>query len=352
MSTGRIAIYALTAPAAERARVLAEAWPSARLLLPARLARPQDGERGFGKLADGLAENFGRFDGHVIFAAAGLVVRALAGLLKKKDSDPAVVVVDQEGRWAVSLLSGHLGGANHLAHQVAGVLHGQAVITTATDSLGLPSLEVVAREQALRLPNLIPLAAVSRMLVEGEPVPVFDPGGWLWPALAARAEHFVLLDRPPYPGRDGPLVLVDWRTGESSASWLVMRPPCLAVGLGCNRGTSADEMEDLLKAAFTKHSLAIDSLAVLASIDLKADEPGMLELARRLDTKIIYYPADRLRQAPAPNPSPLVEREVGTASVCEAAAMLAAKTSDLLVSKTKSRNATLAVAPRSRDYYI
>lgn len=338
------AIYALTAPAAETARRLASAWPGARLFLPHRLARAEEGEFGFARLGQALAENFAAHDGHLVFAAAGIVVRSLAGLLKAKDTDPAVVVLDPTGRFAVSLLSGHLGGGNDLARRAADLLGGQAVITTATDALHLPSLEVTARELGLRVPDLHPLAGVSRCLVEGEPVPVYDPAGWLLPALGEHAELLPALDQPPEPGDGQPLVLVDWRTRPLDPAWLVMRPPCLIAGMGCNRGTAMEEMLALLDEVLAEHGLARECLAGLATVDLKQDEPGLLALAENLQLPINYYPAERLHQVAVPNPSPTAQKNIGTKSVCEAAAMIAARTDRLLVTKRKTPNVTLALA--------
>ncbi len=342
------AIYALTAPAAHTARRLARAWPAARLFLPHRLARPQQGEVGFDRLEEALAANFTGYRGHLVFAAAGIVVRTLAGLLRSKDRDPAVVVLDPAGCFAVSLLSGHLGGANDLARRAAAVLGGQAVITTATDACSLPSLEVMARDLGLKVVDLSPLAAISRRLVEGRPVPVYDPGNWLLPALAEHAELFPALPEPPAADDPRPLVLVHWQQARTPASWLVLRPPCLVAGVGCNRGTGADQMQTLLQEVLARHGLAADALGCLATVDLKQDEPGLRELAARLRVKIIYFPAARLHQVDVPHPSATVEKNIGTKSVCEAAALTAAQADQLLVGKHKNREATVAVALISR----
>ena len=339
-----LAIYALTAPAARTARQLAAAWPGAELFLPARLAQPQDGEKGFDRFAQALATNFQAYQGHVALLAAGVVVRALQGLIKSKDQDPAVLVMDAQGRFAVSLLAGHLGGANHLAHKVAALLGGQAVITTATDSAGLPALEVLALEAGLVLENLSALAGLARRLVEGQTVLVHDPGGWLWPCLDPWPGAFVRMEHQPAPG-DGPLVWVDWRALEPwSADWLVLRPPCLMAGMGCNRGTSFQELHDLLHRALARAGLSPRALAGLASIEAKRHEPGLIQLARELGCGINFYPAQDLDAVEVPHPSSVPALHVNTRSVCEAAALLAANSRRLLIAKTKSANATLAMA--------
>ena len=340
-----LAIYALTRPGADLARRLARELEEAQVFLPARLAGP--GEQGFQRLGAALAQNFTRYQGHLLFAATGIVVRALAGLLQAKDRDPAVVVVDQAGRFAISLVSGHLGGANRLARETARILGGQAVITTATDTQGLPSLEVVAAERGCRVENLGALARFSTALLEGRRPALYDPAGWLAPALAPWREHFRFLEAPPQTQAGGrPLAWVHWGRRQTPGSWLVIRPPALVLGLGCNRGTPVQALEELLERVLARHDLSPASLALLASVEAKRDEPGLLELARRRQLECRFFPATRLAAVEVPNPSALVDRHMGTASVCEAAALLAAGSRRLLVKKQKTSEVTLALALR------
>jgi cobalt-precorrin 5A hydrolase len=341
---GSVAVYSLTRQGAEVARRLAGELENATLFVSERLA--VDGETPFVRLAPSLAANWRSFAGHVVIAATGIVVRASAPLLEGKDSDPAVVVVDQRGRFAISLLSGHLGGANALARRVAGILGGQAVITTATDLQGLPSLELLAGEAGLRVENLSALAGLSGRLLDGETTPVWDPEGRFWPRLHEDwPGAFTRLETPPSLAEKGrPLVWVDWRSEPTAESWLVVRPPCLAVGMGCNRGTSADEMEQLLRLVLERHGLSLASAFCLASVEAKRDEPGLTELAVRLGLPLTFYPADRLGAVGVPNPSSRVAAHMGTGSVCEAAAILAARGGSLLAQKQTSVNATCAVA--------
>jgi cobalt-precorrin 5A hydrolase len=342
----KVAVYALTAAGAATARRLATALAGARLFLPQRLA--QAGEQPFARLAEALGENFGLFAGHVVVAAAGIVVRAIAPLLAAKTSDPAVVVLDQGGRFAISLLAGHLGGANDLAQRVAAILGGQAVITTATDQEGLPALELEAKAVGLAWDDLAALPRLARALVEGETVAVHDPQGWLWPSLRERwPECFTPLAELPGdedPAR--PLLLVTPRVIPPRPGWLVLRPPCLCLGLGCNRGTAAEEMAELVAAALAEHGLARTALACLASVEAKRDETGLIELAERLGLELVFFSTARLEGVAVPNPSGLVRRHMGTSSVCEAAAILAARGGPLVMGKRKSINATLAMALR------
>ncbi|MFZ5586766.1 MAG: cobalt-precorrin 5A hydrolase [Thermodesulfobacteriota bacterium] len=336
-----IAVYALTQEGAASARRLAAGLGArARLFLPARLA--QAGETGFGRIAEAIAANWRDHAGHVCFAASGIVVRAIAPLIEAKAVDPAVVVCDPAGRFAVSLLAGHIGGANALARQVAAVLGGQAVVTTATDAAGLPSLEMIAAAAGLAVENLAALAGVSAALLDGRAVAVDDPGGWLLPRLM---RDWPGLFRAGVAGDDPPRVGVDWRARPPRPGELLLRPPAIWAGLGCNRGASAEEMDNLLAATLMAHGQSPLALAGLASIAAKADEPGLMDLANRRGLGLKFFTAAELNAVAVPNPSDQPARHVGAHSVAEAAALLAAGPGGrLLVEKRKSPNATLALA--------
>jgi cobalt-precorrin 5A hydrolase len=337
--TKPLAVYALTAPGARLAEKIALAL-EAELHLPRRLDRPTATAL-FDKLGEALAEGFGRRRGHVVVAAAGLVVRLVAPLLGRKSADPAVVCLGQDGRFVVSLLSGHLGGANELARDVAAVTGGQPVISTATDLAGAPALETVARDLGLAWENLDALPAVSRTLAEGGRVPVVDPGGFLLPTLAAWPEAFEPADAPP---ADRPAVLADWRLGPVPPTTWTLRPPALALGLGCHRGVDPAEVEALARELLRSRALAPASVRFLATVDRRADEPALRALARRWRRPLLTFTAQELSEAEVPNPSDVVRRRIGAPSVCEAAARLAARLGPLAAPKIKSPRATCAAA--------
>lgn len=340
-----IAVYALTEAGLKQARILAGYLGSAHLLVSQRLAGRAPEARVFDRLADALAKNWRAYSGHVAVCATGIVVRAIGPLLESKDQDPAVVVVDQAGRYAVSLLSGHLGGANQLAVQVAALLGGQAVISTATDLAELPSLEMVAAQAGCTVGNLRALAAVSADLIDGRTVDIYDPGRWLAGAMLPWADCLVWLEMPPGPAPEAhPLVWVGPELLDPPRSWLVLRPPCLVVGIGCNRNTERAEIEAFMARVFDRARLSRACIAVLASVEDKANEAGLLELAQALGRKIVFFPRDEINKIEVPNPSDMVQKHLGVKSVCEAAAMLAARSPSLLVEKQKKGNVTMAVA--------
>ena len=278
-----------------------------------------------------LATAWGECDGLVVFLATGATVRLLAPLLQDKASDPGVVCVDEAQEFAVALVGGHAGGANALARQVADVLGARAVVTTASDATGLPGLDT------LGWPAEGAVAAVTRALLDGEPVRLDADATW---------------PLPPLPVGDigDHVVRVTDRVVEPDDRTVVLRPPSLVLGLGASRGVSADEVEQLVDDALKSAGLSAASVTAAATVDEKAAEAGLVEACRRRGWPLTTYPAARLAEVDVPNPSEEPAKVLGTPSVAEAAALLHSK-GDLVVEKTKSAMATVAIArkpPRGR----
>lgn len=314
-----IGLVAATAAGGRAADLLAAHWSDAR--------------RYPGPVAEAVRAAFADCDQLVCFLATGATVRLLAPLLTAKAADPGVVCVDEAGRYAVALLGGHAGGANALAHRVAETLGGVPVVTTATDATGLPGLD------GLGWPVEGAVAAVTRAMLDGEPVTWRADAVWPLPAL------------PPNVGETGThRILVTDRLVPSDATTVVLRPPSLVVGVGASRGVSAQEVLDLVDGALADAGLSPASIRELATADVKAGEPGLLEAARTRSWPVVTHPVSALSTVDVPNPSAVVRDAVGTASVAEAAALLGGR-AELLVGKRRSAMATVAVArhaPRGR----
>ncbi len=301
-------ISATAAGAAARDR-LAAAWPDRTRVYE-------------GPVGDAVRRAFAECEQLVCFLATGATVRLLAPLLDDKASDPGVVCVDEGGRYAVSLVGGHGGGANELAREVGSVLGAEPVVTTATDAVGIAGLDT------LGLPVEGEVAAVSRALLDGEPV-------------ALRAE--VAWPLPPLPvAGDGPYTIrVTDRLVEPAAREAVLRPPTLVVGVGASKGAPVEEVLGLVEEALRDAGLSARSVAELATVDAKAEEPGIVQAAARLGVPLVTYPAGELAAVEVPNPSDAPLAAVGTPSVAEAAALV--RGGELLVPKRKS-----AASPRWR----
>ncbi|MFJ5645932.1 precorrin-3B C(17)-methyltransferase [Streptomyces sp. NPDC093223] len=294
-------ISATAAGAAARDR-LAAAWPDR--------TRVYDGPVG-----DAVRSAFAECGQLVCFLATGAVVRLIAPLLGEKTADPGVVCVDEGGRFAVSLVGGHAGGANELAREVAELLAAQPVVTTATDAVGLPGLDT------LGFPVEGSVAAVSRALLDGEPVALRADAAWPLPAL-------------PFAAEGAYTVRLTDRAAEPGEREVLLRPPSLVVGVGASKGAPADEVYALVEGALRDAGLSPRSVAELATVDAKAEEPGIVAAAARLGVPLVTYAAEELARVPVPHPSKAPLAAVGTPSVAEAAALL--RGGELLVPKTKS----------------
>jgi cobalt-precorrin 5A hydrolase/precorrin-3B C17-methyltransferase len=281
-----------------------------------------------GSAASAVRERWGSLDGFVLFLATGAAVRIVAPLLADKNRDPAVVCIDEGGRFAVALVGGHAGGANALARQVGELLDAEPVLTTATDSTGRVALDM--------LPGFVAtgdVAAVTAAMLDGHAPRVTNELGWPLPAglVAGDApERIVVTDRrePPAPGV------------------VTLHPPSLVAGVGASTGAPAPAVSDLLDAALDGAGLARASVVEIATLDRKTGEPGLQSLGLPLRG----FTADALRALPVPTPSAVVAEAVGTPSVAEAAALLAAGPgAELVVHKQANAVATVAVARRGRS---
>ncbi|MFO7802488.1 MAG: cobalamin biosynthesis protein [Desulfovermiculus sp.] len=331
------AVFALTAQGAKLARSLGSGLP-AEVYLPRKLSGP--GELSFAHLQDAVNQAWTAYTQLIFIAASGIVVRTIAPLLQGKDRDPAVVVLDQQGHFAVSLISGHLGGANDLAREVAALTRGEAVITTATDCQGLSAIDQIARTQDMLPEPVRAIKNINTALLENRQVRILDPedrlgwGGSLPPGYV-----------PAETGAgSGPLVEVSWQADSFSRADLVLRPRCLVAGMGCNTLTSSREILGLIRSVFGQHNLALASLKCLVSTSKKSEEAGLRQAATELGVDFICILHHRLQNIIVPNPSTTVHKHMGVSSICEATALLHTNSGRLLIPKTKSTNATLAVA--------
>jgi cobalt-precorrin 5A hydrolase len=338
VSGNKIAVWAITPNGVALAARIAEAFAGAEVFAAAKLESLPESAVRFKSLAEELATRFRCYGGHVFIMATGIVVRMVAGLIADKTADPAVVVVDDRGQFAISLLSGHIGGANRLTEEVAAAIGAQAVITTATDVNAIPAIDVIAVELGLKIENPQAIKTVNMALLAGSPVAVHDP----WGVLAGRIPNAAAGSAAP--GRTW--VWVDDRTAAGPPGALVLRPPSLVAGIGCNRNTRAEEIRGLLCATLHEAGLTGACLKRLASIDLKGDEPGLAALAQELGLPLEFFGREAIAavQDGVPTPSAAVEKHIGVKSVCEAAAILSSRGGALIVPKRSSPNATVAIA--------
>lgn len=349
----KLAIIALTRNGARLGARLQAARPGAELFVFERFAA-EGGAAATpfaGELKALIARLWPHYRGFAFIMATGIVVRMVAPHLGGKERDPAVVVFDETGRFAVSLLAGHLGGANRLAVELAAAVGGTPVITTATDVNGLTAWDEAARQTGLRIEPLVHIKNLNSLLLEGGRIALVDRRGRVAPFFANTPgiEAHATFAAALQSGASG-LVFVTHRLLpdlDRRPNLLALRPPDLVVGIGCNRGATADEIEAAVAGELGRAFLAFASIGRVASIEEKAGEPGLLEFAARHALPLTFFTAEQLNAVAAPSPASAHALEaVGARGVCEPAAILAAGGGPLLITKKKCGNVTVAVAER------
>ncbi|NLZ17190.1 MAG: cobalamin biosynthesis protein CbiG [Desulfobulbaceae bacterium] len=320
---GKIAILALSAGGLELGKHLAAHLPAE--LHPCK-----------GQLRERFHTLWQSHDALICIMASGVVVRCIAPFLQDKHQDPAVLVLDERGQFVISLLSGHVGGANALSQRVANLTGGQAVITTASDVLGLTALDLWCASLGLQVADKKQFTrAMGRLVDQGflhlwsEPAPPPLPPDIRLSTRQETADLLISFRQLPH--------------SQSQAA--LLHPRALAIGIGCNRGTSRKDIAEAVSATLAQHKLAPQSVARLASIDLKADEPGLLAYSAEKELPLEFFSKDQLNQVEDIQYSEAAFRATGARGVAEPAALLAAGPgARLLVPKIKWPNVTVAVA--------
>lgn len=314
------------------------------------------------------AENFNRYDAFIFIGAMGICVRSIAPCTKNKYTDPAVVCVDSTGKYAISVLSGHIGSANELTNIVAGILGAEPVVTTQSDRTGLWALDtlperfnwypvVISESSVLLMAKLAKTPeekiracmneAIS-LFVSGKPTALLltirDEGTeWLEAHLPSHVEVFyrikdiklsrfrlLLCVSPQVPKiEDMPMICY------------VPRVVHLGIGLARQAGPTRKVQEAIIDT-LKENGIFFPSVASISTIDAKSDEPVVKALKKKRPVQ--FYTAEELAQVDVPHPSKTVMKHMGTPSVCEAAALLSSDNTELLVSKKKGENYTVAAA--------
>jgi cobalt-precorrin 5A hydrolase len=351
----KTAIWAITPNGVAIARQIAGHLQLAEVYASRKVKPAAKNAATFGKLSDAMTKRFHRYNAHIFIMATGIVVRVIAPLIQNKIEDPAVVVVDDQGRHVISLLAGHLGGANDLTRQVAGIIEAVPVITTATDVNEKPAIDVLAKKKRLAIENPSAIKTVNMALLTDQPICLHDP----YAMIKDTIPNAVLLTaddsaKAQAAAADGffqgsaAAVFVDDRLLDLPGSVLVLRPATLVAGIGCNRNTPMEEIKDLLNKTLRKYRLAGTSLDRIATIEIKSDEPGLIELAKILNVPIVFFNREQLNRTEGiQTPSAMVEKHIGVKSVCEAAAILASQMGTLIVPKQTTPNVTVAIARKT-----
>lgn len=345
---------------------------------------------------ENLRAGFGRYDSLVCIMATGIVVRILSPLIVHKTSDPAVVVLDQKGKYAISLLSGHLGGANDLAREMAVISGGEAVITTATDVAGELSFDTFAKKYDMAIENIGQLKHISGALLSGKKVNVFTDKNVaeLYSELAEEQKRGMIsilplseffktykislekmeadtlssLDNINHSDDSNhsndidtiesniPAVVIDERLFVSNstvpvlqtAPVLYLRPRTICAGIGCKRNMEQKPIEEALLQTLKKEGIHPLSLKCISTIPLKSDEPGIIGTAANLNVPLQIIPTKEIEKLDISQlgiqTSEFVASQTGVLSVSTACSYLASGKGEILRDKAKYKGITVALS--------
>ena len=305
--------------------------------------------RVYKRLAPQVEAAFRQYDALVFIMATGIAVRMIAGSLKSKLEDPAVLVLDEEAQHVISLLSGHIGGANELTRELAASLGADPVITTATDVQKKLAVDVAAARLALRPSPKEQIKRFNSAVLDDESIRyVIDEN------LARASFYKKRLDDMGLaavfgrglPPKEGLTAFITADESVRREDVICLVPRRLVAGIGCRRGTEMSEIRAALEAALTKIGRSIADVSLLASTEAKADEAGLLALSAELKRDIRFHSNEKMQEtidAYGLSESPFVKKNIGIGNVAEAAALASVPAGRLALAKTRFEKVTVAL---------
>jgi cobalt-precorrin 5A hydrolase len=307
------------------------------------------------KFADFTRDNYNGLDALVGVMAAGIIIRAVAPLLESKLSDPAVVCVDSTGKFVVSLLSGHYGGANELARIIADGIGGTAVITTASEAMGKQSVDELARILHLSIQNPESLVGVNIAIVNGDKLVLVLVGNIDVPLDPISCYEV----KKAQNGVEALEIINNYDAGiivtnepvsihKFVKPFTILKAKRLVVGLGARKEASVDSMIQAVWTGLKLANVPIANVTSFATVDIKRDSPEMIKAVEQLGKPLEFLSVDALASVKHRDLSPdsqLVQEKIGVGGVCERAAILAAgKNPKLILKKMKLNGVTVAIA--------
>jgi cobalt-precorrin 5A hydrolase len=294
-----------------------------------------------------IVELFKNNNALICIFSLGAVIRLIAPYLKDKKTDPAVIVIDDQTNFVISVLSGHIGGANELTEEIAKKLDALPVITTAADVNKTIAVDLVGREYNWKIDDDSTVTKISAHMVNEEPIGIFQEVGdknW-YKKLPKNVTIYENMDELKKSNSKAHLIISDKIIQkEISNESVIYRPPSLVIGIGLHWDTSKETIREGIDFCLEKFKLSSKSIAKLVSIKKPEDVQGLIDLGKEMKVPVEYVNREDLAEISAPNPSETVKAFEGTASVSEAAAIKISN-GELIVEKQKfPPNLTIAIA--------
>mgnify|MGYP001393520776 FL=1 len=344
----KVSVLAITKNGINIGIKLKELFPNWEIFAPVKLSNENNSIIWYSEpTSDKIIELFKNSNALICLFSLGAVIRLIAPHLKDKKTDPAVIVIDDKTNFVISVLSGHIGGANELTQEISEKLNALPVITTAADVNKTIAVDLVGREFGWRIDDDTTVTKISAHMVNAEPIGVFQQTNdqkW-YKQLPKNVTIYDSLEELKKSNSKAHLIISDEIIdNELSQESVIYRPQSLVIGIGLHWDTTKDTIKDGIEHCLKKFNLSSKCIAKLVSIKKPEDVQGLIDLGKEMQVPVEYVDREELAEIITPNPSTTVKAFEGTASVSEAAAIKVSK-GELIVEKQKfPPNLTVAIA--------
>ena len=314
---------------------------------------PLDEKNEYTSLRDLINNIFQKYDALIFIMATGIVVRIIAPLIVHKSIDPAILVMNENGKHVISLLAGHIGGANELACLIAKKMHAEPIITTATDVNEKIAADIIATKLNLMIDPFENLKYINAEIAKGELVEIYldlsiKNINFYKEKLHKLNLSFKISDlNKEKQICDHLAIIITNQDLDITQRQLLLKPRHLSIGIGCRRNTSKDDILQAIYEACSIVNMSTDMIINIATTIVKNDEDGLLAAAQELAVPIIFYEHSQLQEVIDKyniSVSKFVNEQIGVGNVCEAAALLVSQSKKIILHKTKFNKVTVAIA--------
>ena len=343
-----VSVLVITKNGVKSGEKLKELFPNWNIFAPGKLSNENESITWYSEpTTDKIIELFKNSNALICLFSLGAVIRLIAPHLKDKKTDPAVIVIDDKTNFVISVLSGHIGGANELTQEISEKLNALPVITTAADVNKTIAVDLVGREFGWKIDDETTVTKISAHMVNAEPIGVFQQTNdqkW-YKQLPKNVTIYDSLEELKKSNSKAHLIISDEIIdNELSQESVIYRPQSLVIGIGLHWDTTKDTIKEGIEHCLKKFNLSSKSIAKLVSIKKPEDVQGLIDLGKEMQVPVEYVDREELAEIITPNPSTTVKAFEGTASVSEAAAIKVSK-GELIVEKQKfPPNLTVAIA--------
>ncbi len=343
-----VSVLAITKNGINIGERLKELFPNWDIFVPSKLSNENKSITWYSEpTSDKIIELFKNSNALICLFSLGAVIRLIAPYLKDKKTDPAVIVIDDKTNFVISVLSGHIGGANELTQEISEKLNALPVITTAADVNKTIAVDLVGREFGWKIDDETTVTKISAHMVNAEPIGVFQQTGnkkW-YKELPKNVTIYNSLEELKKSNSKAHLIISDTIIdNELAQESVIYRPQSLVIGIGLHWDTTKDTIKDGIEHCLKKFNLSSKCIAKLVSIKKPEDVQGLIDLGKEMKIPVEYVNREELAEIITPNPSSTVKAFEGTASVSEAAAIKVSN-GELIVEKQKfPPNLTVAIA--------